>query len=106
MDPLHMPSPLQWMSVSLILLGVFFFIAGTIGLLRLPDLFSRLHALTKADNLGLGLVILGLLTWVPDVFYALKLLLIWLLVLMAGATGAHLIAKRALRGDGEDLHSS
>ncbi len=106
MDPLHMPSPLQWMSVSLILLGVFFFIAGTIGLLRLPDLFSRLHALTKADNLGLGLVILGLLPWVPDVFYALKLLLIWLLVLMAGATGAHLIAKRALRGDGEDLHSS
>ncbi|WP_295401783.1 monovalent cation/H(+) antiporter subunit G [uncultured Thiocystis sp.] len=101
-----MPSPLQWMSVSLILLGVFFFIAGTIGLLRLPDLFSRLHALTKADNLGLGLVILGLLPWVPDVFYALKLLLIWLLVLMAGATGAHLIAKRALRGDGEDLHSS
>jgi multicomponent Na+:H+ antiporter subunit G len=94
------------MSVSLILLGVFFFIAGTIGLLRLPDLFSRLHALTKADNLGLGLVILGLLPWVPDVFYALKLLLIWLLVLMAGATGAHLIAKRALRGDGEDLHSS
>lgn len=101
-----MPSPLQWMSVSLILLGVFFFIAGTIGLLRLPDLFSRLHALTKADNLGLGLVILGLLPWVPDLFYALKLLLIWLLVLMAGATGAHLIAKRALRGDGEDLHSS
>jgi multicomponent Na+:H+ antiporter subunit G len=101
-----MPSPLQWMSVSLILLGVFFFFAGTIGLLRLPDLFSRLHALTKADNLGLGLVILGLLPWVPDVFYALKLLLIWLLVLMAGATGAHLIAKRALRGDGEDLHSS
>ncbi|MBK5965359.1 cation:proton antiporter [Thiocystis minor] len=99
-------SPLQWMSVSLILLGVFFFIAGTVGLLRLPDLFSRLHALTKADNLGLGLVILGLLPWAPDVFQALKLLLIWLLVLMAGATGAHLIAKRALRGDGEDLHSS
>ena len=35
--------------------GVFFFLAGTVGLLRFPDALSRLHALTKADNLGLGL---------------------------------------------------
>ena len=41
--------------------GVFFFIAGTVGLLRFPDTLTRLHALTKADNLGLGLVVLGLL---------------------------------------------
>ncbi len=41
--------------------GAFFFLAGTVGLLRFPDALSRLHALTKADNLGLGLVVLGLL---------------------------------------------
>src|SRR5499426_613844 len=41
--------------------GVFFFLAGSIGLLRFPDALSRLHALTKADNVGLGLVMLGLL---------------------------------------------
>ena len=41
--------------------GVFFFLAGTVGLLRFPDTLTRLHALTKADNLGLGLVVLGLL---------------------------------------------
>ena len=40
--------------------GAFFFIAGTVGLLRFPDTLTRLHALTKADNLGLGLVVLGL----------------------------------------------
>ena len=40
--------------------GVFFFFAGTVGLLRFPDTLTRLHALTKADNLGLGLVVLGL----------------------------------------------
>ncbi|MBK1723010.1 monovalent cation/H(+) antiporter subunit G [Thiocystis violacea] len=90
-------------SVLSIALGAFFFLVGTLGLIRLPDLFSRLHALTKTDNLGLGLVILGLLPWLPDPFTALKLVLIWLLVLLAGATGSHLIAKRALRGDGEDL---
>lgn len=84
-------------------LGAAFFLAGTIGLLRLPDLFSRLHALTKADNLGLGLVMLGLILYEPDLFYAVKLLLLWVLVMVSGATGAHLIAKRALRGDGEDM---
>jgi multicomponent Na+:H+ antiporter subunit G len=90
------------LSGLLVLTGGFFFVAGTVGLLRLPDLFSRLHALTKADNLGLGLIILGLLPFVPDVFYGAKLVLLWLLVMVSGATGAHLIAKRALRGDGED----
>ena len=40
---------------------MFFFFAGTVGLLRFPDSLSRLHALTKADNLGLGLIVLGLL---------------------------------------------
>jgi multicomponent Na+:H+ antiporter subunit G len=85
-----------------VVLGATFFLAGTIGLLRLPDLFSRLHALTKADNLGLGLVMLGLILYDPNPFYAVKLLILWVLVMVSGATGAHLIAKRALRGDGED----
>jgi len=93
---------LHGLSGLLVLTGGFFFVAGTVGLLRLPDLFCRLHALTKADNLGLGLIILGLLPFVPDVFYVAKLVLLWLLVMLSGATGAHLIAKRASRGDGED----
>ena len=92
----------EWLAFGLILAGLFFFAAGSIGLLRLRDPLSRLHALTKADNLGLLLVSLGLLVWNPDLLFGLKLALIWLLVLAAGATGTHLIAKRALRGDGED----
>ena len=39
--------------------GLFFFLAGTVGLLRFPDTLTRLHALTKADNLGLGLIVVG-----------------------------------------------
>jgi multicomponent Na+:H+ antiporter subunit G len=89
-------------SAVLVIAGAFFYIAGTVGLLRLPDIYTRLHALTKADNLGLGLIILGLLPQAPGPLYAAKLVLLWLLVLVAGATGAHLIAKRALRRDGED----
>lgn len=94
---------LNTISILLACTGALFFIAGTVGLLRLPDLYSRLHALTKADNLGLGLIMLSVLPQAPDLFFALKMLLLWVLVMVAGATGAHLIAKRAVRGDGEDI---
>lgn len=93
--------PLDWAAAVLIGVGVLFFVAGTLGLIRLPDPMSRLHALTKADNLGLLFLCLGLLLKAPNPFYGTKLILIWLLVLAAGATGAHLIAKRSLRGEGE-----
>ena len=74
--------------------GIVFFIAGTVGLLRFPDALSRLHALTKADSLGLGLIVLGLLPMAGGVLAALKLILIWLLVLLAGATATQMIAER------------
>ena len=53
--------------------GAFFFLAGTLGLLRFPNSLTRLHALTKVDNLGLGLVVLGLLPRTIGPFSALKL---------------------------------
>ena len=48
------------LATTLIGAGLAFFAAGSLGLLRLPDLYSRLHALTKADNVGLGLLVAGL----------------------------------------------
>ena len=74
--------------------GAFFFLAGTVGMLRFPDSLTRLHALTKADNLGLGLIVLGLLPQASGVLSALKLVAVWLLVQLAGATVAQTIAKR------------
>lgn len=88
----------DWLSAGLLLAGAAFFLAGTTGLLRFPDVYTRLHALTKADNLGLGLIALGLALQARSWTTALKLLLIWLLVLLASATAAHLIATSALRG--------
>ena len=76
-----------------IVAGAFFFLAGTAGLLRFPDALTRLHALTKADNLGLGLVVLGLLPQVGGVVAGLKLVFIWLLVQLSGATASQLIAR-------------
>ena len=77
--------------------GAFFFLAGTVGLLRFPDVFTRLHALTKADNLGLGLVILGLLPRVDTVFTGFKLICVWLFVLLSGSVAAQLIARAERR---------
>ncbi len=90
---------LDILTVAAVSAGAFFFLAGTVGLLRFPDALTRLHALTKADNLGLGLVVLGLLPRAGSLRVGLKLVCIWLLVLVAGATVSQLIA-RAIRRDG------
>jgi multicomponent Na+:H+ antiporter subunit G len=87
------------LSAVLLALSLFFFTAGTIGLLRLPDLHSRLHALTKADNVGLGFGILAVMIRADSWTTVFKLALIWVLVLAAGASVCYLIASRV--GPGE-----
>ena len=84
-------------SAVLLVAGGLFFLAGTLGLLRFPDVYTRLHALTKADNVGLGLLIAGLLVQAGSWAEAGKLVLIWILVLLAGASVSHLVARAALQ---------
>ena len=88
------------MTVVCVSAGAFFFLAGTIGLLRFPDTLTRLHALTKADNLGLGFVVLGLLPQVGGLRDGLKLISIWILALLAGATVSQLIARTVRQSGG------
>ena len=85
-------------TIIAMLAGLFFFVAGTVGLLRFPDTYTRLHALTKADNLGLGLVVIGLLPQVGSVLLGVKLVLIWFLVMLASAISSQLIARAIRRG--------
>lgn len=72
--------------------GAIFFLGGSIGLIRFPDSLSRLHALSKADNLGLGLVVIGLLPQATSISSALKLIAIWLLAQLSAATTTQLLA--------------
>ena len=88
---------IDYLTSLFLLSGAIFFLAGTLGLVRFPDVYTRLHALTKADNVGLGLIITGLALQSETFAGAGKLVLIWLLVMFAGATTANLIAKEALR---------
>lgn len=90
---------LDALALASLTVAIVFYAAGSIGLMRLPDLLSRLHALTKADNLGLGLVALGIALLAGDMVVALKLLLIWLLVMFASASSSHLIARHAVEPD-------
>ncbi len=87
----------DYIASTFLVAGSIFFLAGTVGMLRFPDVFTRLHALTKADNVGLGLIVLGMAITSGSWADVGKLLLIWGLVLLAGATVAHLIARGAIR---------
>ena len=82
-------------TILLLTAGAFFFFAGTVGLLRFPDVYTRLHALTKADNLGLGLLLAGLALQAESWTAVARLLLIWLLILLASSSVAHLVARAA-----------
>jgi multicomponent Na+:H+ antiporter subunit G len=87
-------------ALVLLVAGAAFVGAGTVGLFRFPDVLSRLHALAKADNVGFGLIVAGLVVRADSPATAVKLVLIWLLVLLASTTSAYLIAHRAMHRDG------
>ena len=93
----QMSFALNLFSVAAISAGSVFFLAGTLGLLRFPDALSRLHTLTKADNVGLGLVVIGLLPLAHGVLGGLKLVVVWMLVQLSGATVGQLIAQSIRR---------
>lgn len=73
--------------------GLLFFVAGTVGLLRFPDIFSRLHAVTKADTVGLGLMALGLILRTSNPRDAVMMALIWVLAMASGAVSCQLYAR-------------
>lgn len=83
-------------SATFLVAGAIFYVVGTIGLLRFPDIYTRLHALAKVDNLGLGCILAGLALQAESAAVAFKLLLIWPLALLASAVIGYLIASRAV----------
>jgi multicomponent Na+:H+ antiporter subunit G len=85
----------DWITYALFAASGFFFFAGSVGLVRFPDVYTRLHALTKSDNLGLGLASAGLAVQSGSWVVAAKLLLIWMIVIVAGATACYLVANSA-----------
>lgn len=85
------------MTISIILTvaGLFFFIAGIIGLIRFPDVYTRMHSLGKCDTLGLVLTLCGLAIYNGWSLVTIKILCIALFVFLTGPVVTHILAKAA-----------
>jgi multicomponent Na+:H+ antiporter subunit G len=91
------------LQIGMISLGVFFLFTGTVGLVRLPDVFTRMHATTKCDTMGLGLVLGGLMLRAGSWPNLVKLCLILLFLWLTSPTVAHLVAQAAWL-NGSEMH--
>ena len=80
----------------LLVLGSAFCLVGTLGLMRLPDFYTRVHAASIIDSLGAILILLGLITQTQDILVIIKLLLILLFMMITGPTAVHALARAAL----------
>ena len=78
-------------------LGLAFMVITALGLLRLPDFFARVHAVSKSETLGITLVLLGLILHEGATLVSLKLGLVLVFVAIANPVGAHLLSRAALR---------
>lgn len=84
---------LEVIAILFLVGGAFFFFVGTTGLIRMPDVFCRMHATTKCDTLGAGLILVGLMIFYGFSMISLKLLLILIFIWLTNPTAAHIIAK-------------
>lgn len=87
---------LDWISGALVLLGIAFAVIGGIGLVRLPDFFTRMHGGGITDTLGAGLVLVGLMVQAGFTLATFKLVTILFFLMVTSPTAAHALAKAAL----------
>jgi multicomponent Na+:H+ antiporter subunit G len=83
-------------SWALLSAGGFFCVVGGIGLLRMPDFYTRVHAASVNDTLGAGLVLLGLVLQAGWTLVAAKLVIVGLLIFFTSPAATHALAKAAL----------
>lgn len=86
------------LAAVLMLAGTFFMLVAAIGLLRLPDLYTRMHAVTKAGTLGIGLVLVSAAVAFGDLSVAARALVALLFVLLTAPVAAHMIGRAGYVG--------
>lgn len=92
---------LSWIAISG---GLFFMVVGAIGILRLPDVFTRLHAAGMTDTMGAGLLILGMCLQAGLGLVLVRLLIVYAFLLFTSPISTHALARAALAG-GVEPHS-
>lgn len=87
------------LTIIFVILGTFFMFIGSVGVVRLPDFFTRSHATSKSDTLGIMLIIAGLMIFEGISLNSLKLLIVFIFVALANPVGAHALARAAFNFD-------
>ena len=83
-------------SWACLLAGGFFCIVGGIGIIRMPDFYTRMHAVSVTETLGAGLILLGLILQAGLSLVTAKLLMVGLLIFFTSPTATHALARAAL----------
>jgi multicomponent Na+:H+ antiporter subunit G len=83
-------------SWALLVAGGFFSVVGTLGLLRLPDFYTRMHGASVTDTLGAGLILLGLVLQAGFTLVAVKLGFLAIFIFFASPAATHALVKAAL----------
>lgn len=91
-----MAAALDVLSFALLAAGGLFCVVGGIGMLRMPDFYTRMHAASVIETLGAGLILAGLLLQAGQVLVAAKLLIVGALIFFASPTATHALARAAL----------
>ncbi len=84
-------------SIIFLLGGAVFFIASAIGMMRLPDFYTRIHASGNSETLGCMLTLIGLIIYEGPTVTALKIAFVFLIVFIANPIGSHILGKAAYK---------
>ena len=88
---------MTWLTIVLIVIGLLFLVIGSIGILRLPDVFSRAHALALTDSVGAVFVLAGLAVYEGWTVNLLRIVVVLLLIYLMNPAIAHATLRAAYR---------
>lgn len=89
---------MDYLSIALVISGATLALLASVGVLRMPDLFTRMQASTKASTLGLGCLLAGVALRNPEFSFVIRAISIAAFMLLTTAVSAHVIARAAARG--------
>ena len=89
---------IEWLSAGLFIAGGTFTLLAGVGVFRMPDVFTRMQASTKASTLGLGCLLAGVALRNPEFAFVVRAASIAAFMLLTTAVSAHVIARAAARG--------
>ena len=96
----------EWLAIVLLILGALFILIGAIGLVKLPDIYTRLHAPTKASTLGIGSILIAsmMLHMIDDRGINVQELVISLFLFITAPVSAYMMAKAAIHHDDSSVN--